>query len=167
MERPRTGKARITASERRLKALELRKLGLSYDRIGQQLGITRQAAHKAVKKALEKLGAECTESAQELRQIELERLNDWQLRVESEMKKGRVLPAIDRGLRIMARRAQLQSLESRPEVVATPEGNAFVVDEAHMKRLERLSDEQLHGLVFADDPSGMLARFERENREHA
>ena len=106
-----TGKRMMVAAERRNLAVELRKAGLSYQKIGDQLGISRQSAFKAVKKALQEIEASTIENATELIRIELERLDDYQIRVTQEIKSGNALQAIDRALRIMDRRAKLLGLD--------------------------------------------------------
>lgn len=108
----------MAAAERKKTAVELRKLGFSYQKIADKIGVSRQAAHKMVLKALQELNQETAEGAEEVRRLELERLDEWHLRVAQEMTAGRALPAIDRGLRIMERRAKLVGLEPPPEVDA-------------------------------------------------
>lgn len=103
---------KVIAAERRVKALELRKLGFTYRRIGEQLGVTEAGAHKMVTKSLRELDEKSAESAIEVRRLELERLDGWTLRVAQEIEKGRALRAIDRGLRIQARRAKLLGLDA-------------------------------------------------------
>lgn len=107
---------RVIAAERRVKALELRKLGFTYRKIGDQLGVTEAAAHKMVTKSLRELNEKSAESASEVLRLELERLDEWTLRVAQEIKSGRTLAAIDRGIRIQARRARLLGLDAPTKV---------------------------------------------------
>ena len=107
---------RVTAAERRVKALELRKLGFTYRRIGEQLGVTESAAHKMVTTSLRELNEKSAENAEELRRLELERLDEWLLRIAQEIKDGKALGAIDRGIRIQARRAKLLGLDAPTKV---------------------------------------------------
>jgi len=67
------------ASERRLQALELRKAGQGYRAIGAQLGISEAQAHRDVKAALVRLAELELESADELRTMELARLDTLQV----------------------------------------------------------------------------------------
>lgn len=69
---------RILGAENRVKALEYRKMGLSYADIGRQLGISLQAAHKHVQKALAEIRKTQDRSAEELQTLELERLDRMQ-----------------------------------------------------------------------------------------
>ncbi len=67
--------AAINATEMQLKSLELRKRAYSYEQIGKALGISKQAAYVHVKKALEHLRLEVTEVTDEVKQLELARLD--------------------------------------------------------------------------------------------
>ena len=96
-----TGRRKIATAERRALAVEYRKLGLSFQKIGDQLGISRQAAFKLVKGALADLIAQTSQNAEELRRLELERLDEWQLKVEQELKNGKVLGSVDRLLGVL------------------------------------------------------------------
>lgn len=100
---------RITAAERRRQALELRKAGATYDRIAQQLGFAnRGGAYRAVETALREITAE---PAQDVRQLELERLDALLLGLWPQARKGNQ-GAVDRVLRIMERRAKLLGLDA-------------------------------------------------------
>jgi hypothetical protein len=103
---------KVTAAERRSKALELRKLGLTYKKIGDQRGITEAGAHKIVTTALQQLNEKSAESAAEVRRLELERLDEYQLVVARDFKSDRALGAVDRALRIQARRSKLLGLDA-------------------------------------------------------
>lgn len=102
----------MDAAERRRQALELRKAGVDFRTIADRLGYEGPSgAHKAVTTALKALTAE---PAEELRTLELERL-DAMLRslwVRATNAKGADLGAIDRVLKIMERRAKLAGLDA-------------------------------------------------------
>lgn len=66
---------RETAAERRQQALELRKAGHSYRAIGAELGMSEAQAHRDVKAALTRLAQMELASADELRTMELTRLD--------------------------------------------------------------------------------------------
>lgn len=111
-----TAQRRIEAKERALKALELRKKGMRYEQIAQQLGYTnRGSAHKAVMKELKLLAKECLEEAAQVRDLELQRLDALYLKAWEAVEEGD-LPAIDRCLRIMERRAKLLGLDAAEKV---------------------------------------------------
>ena len=70
-----TDKKTSTILENQFVALELRKSGLSYRKIAERLSINHQTAHNYVQKALAHLLELNNDSAEELRQLELERLD--------------------------------------------------------------------------------------------
>lgn len=142
-------KKQLRAIERQSQALELRKLGLSYQKIGDQMGMTRQGARQLVHRAyghlLDKLRAEEVLAAV---QLELERLDEWQVLVLRELRKGNVLPAIDRLVKISERRAKLLGLDApvrHKAEVSGPGGEPVPV--AAEVDLEQLSNEELMGLL--------------------
>lgn len=111
-----TAQRRIEAKERAKKALELRKKGMRYEAIAQQLGYSsRGNAHKAVMKELNLLAKECLEEAAQVRDLELQRLDALYLKAW-EAVEGGDLPAIDRCLRIMERRAKLLGLDAAEKI---------------------------------------------------
>jgi hypothetical protein len=103
-----TSAHRIAEIERRTQALRYRKAGLSYEQIGAQMSITRQAAYQLVRKSLDSMQAENVES---LRTLENERLDDMLRAIYATATKGDT-GAIDRILRIMERRAKLWGLDA-------------------------------------------------------
>lgn len=119
--RPAIGKA-ATAVERRLKAIELRKAGATYQVIGDQLGVTRQAAHKMVKELLEEWGSTTREEAENIRALELERLDRMQMGLWNSAIAGDA-KAVETVLKVMDRRARYLGLDI--PVAATPEGTGM------------------------------------------
>ena len=111
-----TAQRRIEAKERALKALELRKKGMRYEQIAQQLGYSRRGnAHKAVMKEIELLAKECREEAAQVRDLELQRLDALYLKAWEAVEEGD-LPAIDRCLRVQERRAKLLGLDAAEKI---------------------------------------------------
>ena len=99
----------VKAYERQKEALSLRLVGLSYDAIAERLGFAnRSGAFRAVQAALKKT---LQEPADELRTLELERLDSMLLPMMAQAKKGNQ-GAVDRVLRIMERRAKLLGLDA-------------------------------------------------------
>lgn len=110
--------------ERSAKALALRKQGMTYAQIGRELGVSEVTAFNDVKKALHEI---IREPAESVRQMELERLDEALLRLNTEL--GAVVKArkdgdmgLDRSvtaitritdsqLKIQERRARLLGLE--------------------------------------------------------
>lgn len=116
------------AAERRVKAIELRKAGLSYRQIGEQLGVSEQQAWRDVKKALADLAEMEQDHAREYRQLELERLDAllsplWLRargrRIQHDDGTVEDVPpdyaAVDRVMRLMEARRRLLGLDVQPE----------------------------------------------------
>ena len=111
-----TAQRRIEAKERALKALELRKKGVRYEQIAQQLGYSnRGSAHKAVMKELELLAKVCREEAAQVRDLELQRLDDLFLAAWKAIADGSE-SAIDRALRVSESRRKLMGLDAAQKV---------------------------------------------------
>jgi len=100
---------KLKAAERQRRALELRALGLSYDRIASELGYRgRSGAWRSVQSALAKVRAE---GVTELRTLESERLDQllsacWKKAVSGDPK------SINAALRVCERRARLMGLDA-------------------------------------------------------
>ena len=131
----------LLAREREIQALELRKRGMSYTEIGQAIGISMQGASECVRRALERLRVEAKESAEDVRELELERL-DKLLRIAQTAADQGELAAIDRVLRIQERRSRYLGLDAptRSESHATV---AAAIDLGH------LDDAKLRALESA------------------
>jgi len=65
----------VQAEERKWKALELRKLGKSYRTIAAEIGCSASIAYKHVSDALRELHGQVLEKAEEVRQLELHKLD--------------------------------------------------------------------------------------------
>lgn len=111
-------RAAVESSQRRSMALDLRIAGLSYQRIGDRMGISRQAAHVLVTKALAQSNDRVSEMAEQLRRLELERLDLMQFSLW-----GRALRGDDRAvqsvIRIMDRRAKICGLDAPMQIEAS------------------------------------------------
>ena len=110
-----TSVRRIKTTEKTLKALELRKRGMNYTQIGKKLGCSRSTACRYVLSELENLADKCREEAAHVRDLELQRLDALYLKAW-EAVEGGDLPAIDRCLRIMERRAKLLGLDAAEKI---------------------------------------------------
>lgn len=74
----------LEAEERRFEALEHRKRGLSFRAIGKRMGCGYSTAWALVKEALDELRAKTLVNAEQLRELEIQKLD----RLESKMQKG-------------------------------------------------------------------------------
>jgi hypothetical protein len=100
------------AALRAAQALNLRKLGMTYDAIAQQCGYAhRGSAYAAVQRELQRT---LQEPADELRILEAQRLDDLYRAMIPKALKGDGW-SVDRCLRIMERRAALLGLDARPD----------------------------------------------------
>jgi len=102
---------RAASKERREHALRLRIGGMTFQQIGNQLGITFQSAHALVVHALDDLSKKCAENAEQLRGIELQRLDVAQAAIWGKVINGDTV-AITCLLRILERRARLLGLDA-------------------------------------------------------
>ena len=115
---------REKATLRRAKALLLRKAGMTYEQIGEMMGCTRQNAHQLVTKALQEIRIKGEQDAEEIKLLELERLDTFFMGLWQNAKKGNV-QALDRALKIMERRAKLLGLDAPSKIAPTsPDGEA-------------------------------------------
>ena len=99
-------------------AISLRREGQSFAQIGQTLGITKQSAHNLVKTALDRLADETREITAQWRALEADRLDCLQVAAWDKAMEGN-LPAVDRVLKIMERRAKLLALDQPIKVAQT------------------------------------------------
>ena len=97
---------KLTAAERRKKAVDLRKAGATYDAIAQALQVTAKTARNDVQQALRDIPRE---SAEELRTIELQTLMTMQRAVWPALVTGQ-LGAVDRMIKIVQERAKLTGI---------------------------------------------------------
>lgn len=126
---------RIEAAERQRKALELKKMGHTYETIAQNCGFkNRSGAFMAVKRALEEI---VREPAEDVLKLELERLDRLMLGVWPQARDGS-FPAIDRVLRIMQQRASLLGIDVRTTM-------AIEDHQSLKKRIEALESDQQPG----------------------
>jgi hypothetical protein len=130
---------RIRARDRSTMALELRRDGLSYDAIGRTLGITRQGAWKLVQARFAELREQTAETATDVRDQQLHRLDAMLYALRGKVKRGDPR-AIDSALRIEDRRAKLLGLDapSRAEV-SGPDGGAIEIEDARGQLADALA----------------------------
>lgn len=108
-------KGKNDSVEVQLKALQYRRLGLSYADIGKQLGISNSTAYEYVSKALEETRKLASDTAEEVKQLELERLDKMLLGCIDGAYKGN-LKNIETVLRIQERRAKYLGLDAAGKV---------------------------------------------------
>jgi hypothetical protein len=107
--RPRTAKGEDLAKLRR-EIFQLRKAGWSFEDIGRKFGFAnRKGPHWHYSQVLKEM---VHEPAEEVRTLELERLDDLLARLWPDKDEGLELDVLDRILRIMERRAKLLGLDT-------------------------------------------------------
>src|SRR5690242_8344491 len=141
-----TSKRKVVAVTRTVDALELRRRGKSFAAIGKDLGVSRQAAHKAVTKALRDLCEEGDEKAAELRELESQRLDEMWAALQRGIEAGDPT-SIDKGIKIVARRAALYGLDapSKTELTGKDGGAVQIGTWEDMVRQAMASDEPTKG----------------------
>jgi hypothetical protein len=120
---------------RRRQACELHLAGVSYEDIASQLGFqTASGAYQAVRSGVER---QESETARQIRDIELRRLDAMLVGLWPTARKGNVA-AVDRVLRIMERRAHYLGLdELHVEPTATTTAKGSTVDDLRARRAAR------------------------------
>lgn len=119
--------------QRQLQALDMRKRGLSFRAIGEKLGVTHVTAYNDVMKELSRLAKERDDSLEELRQLELERLDMLIIALEPMARVGDP-GAVNAFLKCMERRAKYLGLDAADKL-------QIDVD------VSKLSDDELRAIV--------------------
>lgn len=123
----------VSVESNRLKALDLRGEGKSYRKIADALGIAVSRAHELVVEGLDELMVQSAESAEQVRALELVRLDDLLDRLivklslqrkEFTAKDGQKVQApdpqertVEMILKVMERRAKMLGLDAPQEIV--------------------------------------------------
>lgn len=125
---------------RQIEALELRKAGLSYAKIGERLGIEESNAHSLVARACKAVAKELGE---EIVQIERARLDGVLEGIWAKAAKGDY-DAVDRCLKIAERRAKLEGIDKQRDA-------AMVVMPVDSPDVSKLTGEEMrtHFLLLA------------------
>lgn len=155
-----TAKRKVRAAKRKAEALRYRIGGMTFEAIGKQLGVSTQAAYKLVKSALAAIQGKTTESALELRGLELARLEAAQVALWPKVvgfvrrdKEGREIERVDGGqeqaitalLRIMERRSKLLGLDAPARSELSGAGGGPLQTQAvppDMEALRRMVEEK-------------------------
>jgi predicted transcriptional regulator len=112
-----TGRSTVFTAERRRRAVELRKQGLTLEQIGQRLGVSGVMAHRYIKDSLATLQAQTQDITATERRLELSRLDAlhrdlWKTIFEGNSEPELKIKAILAMLKIMERRARLLGLDA-------------------------------------------------------
>lgn len=112
---PRTSPQTVRSTVRSRAALDLRAQGFSYSDIADRLGIGRSTAHRYVTQELAYLAQECREDAEQIRTLELQRLDTLYVIAVGAALDGD-LAGVDRCIKIAERRAKLLGLDQAQRV---------------------------------------------------
>lgn len=122
----------VDSAEHARQALELRKTGKTYRQIAARLQCSLSVAHGYVAGALDELRSQVQESARDLREIEIAKLDDLELRLRRRLKPGcsdadcaKLATAI---LKLSESRRKLLGLDAPQKVEMS--GNLYTVREA-------------------------------------
>lgn len=124
---------------REIQALELRKAGFSYRDIGSKLGCSHEQARQDVMSELKSLAALRQHEAQELRELELERLDVLQKGLEPMAAVGNP-QAVIAMLKVMERRSKLLGLDAPQQIEATVNDVSTLTDAERINRLAAIYD---------------------------
>lgn len=135
------------------KALDLRKAGASYRKIAKAMDCSVAQSHKLVARAMKRLVERCSDGAEKVRVLELERLDDMLMGLWPNANRGNA-QAVEKVLKIMERRAKLLGLDAPTKVApTTPDGQqpyAPMSDtelDARIRELAgKLEGSQVHGV---------------------
>lgn len=102
---------RVRCTTRQAEAMHFRVKGLSYEKIGEQMGITMQAAHKLVQHGLSATRIQLAEDVESVREVELQRL-DLAIAVVMEHLEAKDVTATAHLVKLQERRAKLLGLDA-------------------------------------------------------
>jgi hypothetical protein len=162
----------VDAAQRDAQALELRAAGATYRQIAQRLGVSVSAAHECVTRGLDRTRRE---PAEQLRELELERLDRLQVEATKVLaarhvivQAGKVVvdedtrqPMVDHGPTLVAIRTLVQVQESRRQLLGLDapvrvDAKVFTVDQMDARIAE------LEALLAANDPDWQPPQAQHE-----
>ncbi len=146
--RSKTSPEQIEVDERHIKAVNLRKAGATYQEIADELGYSGiSSAEYAVKAALKKT---MSEPAEELRQLELLRLDEMQAGVYAGAIAGDP-DSINTILKIMAHRMRLTGLERKDAPIYIKDFPKIESADDAVKAISGLIDRATAGQISLSD----------------
>jgi hypothetical protein len=144
-----TSPTRAKAIKARETALDLRRAGLSFERIGERMGVGKVRAHQLVTEAMEHTRQTIAAGADELRAEEIARLDGMLEKLWPKARRGEVA-AVDRVLKIGERRAKLLGIEAPVRIETTgKDGKPIEVSSTATIDPSKLSTKTLQDLLDA------------------
>lgn len=148
--------ANVEREDNKRLALQLRIGGATYEQIGVQLKLSTSTAHVLVVEALDELASKTVENAEQLRALELSRLDDM-LAALNTRKDGNSPRAIDTKIRIMERRAKLMGIDAPSETVIIPGQGAGASDRDPIELLKRRINATAKAIEAGAEPKAAAA----------
>lgn len=106
----------LTGLKTKAKAVELRQQGLTWQKVGERLGITERGARKAVEMAMKEFRMSIGDTIDDLRAMELSRLDAIQEKLWAKRGDPRTADTL---LRVIERRCRIMGLDMPTKVAAT------------------------------------------------
>ncbi len=163
----------VSVEQQRLKALDLRGEGKSYRKIADAMGIDVARAHQLVIEGLDELMTQSAESAEQVRVLEIARLDDLLDRTliklslqrrEMVTKDGQTVfvpdpneKTIEAVLKIMERRARFLGLDAPQEIVGAGGGAIQVTNVAASEEFMNNIEKLLGRLNAGEAPEAVAA----------
>lgn len=138
-----TSAAKVRSMERQVKALELRRSGMSYHEIAAALGIGKSQAQRYVQAGLASAREQVAAEASDLRAEEVSRLDGMLRGLWPDARKGH-LGAVEKVLKIMERRAKLLGLDAPTRIGHGGDSDAPPIKSENM---HHYSDEELDRII--------------------
>jgi predicted transcriptional regulator len=134
-----TGAGAIELAERKARAIELRRQGMTYRAIGKEMGLSHTAIYLYVNELLDTIEALQTDTVNAYRQIQneliaigieetLEILNTPASSELEDMRQMKRLQAIDRMNKLLERQSKLNGLDMPTKIEQTGNSVTFVMD---------------------------------------
>lgn len=123
-----------------IQALELRAAGLSYQQIATALHVSKTRAYRIVGAALTELVEECRETADQVRALELRRLDRYRLALDSKRSDPRVADTL---IRISERVARLHGIDAPHKTELSGPNGGPIQTEEKKPDYDRLGHDEL------------------------
>jgi hypothetical protein len=147
-----TSATRLQASQRRVEALQLRLAGQTYAQLGQQLGCSPQRAHVIIKAEMDQLKQDRQELAEEMLQLELDRLDHLLAGLWAEATGGNC-KAVEAVLKVIDRQIRLLGLDAPTRTEAAVSVSSL----AHMTDAEVMEEARRLGIPVGDEAAQLPA----------
>jgi hypothetical protein len=143
-----TAPARLRAAYRRTKVVQLRLAGRTLADIGRELGCSPQRVHAILTREMQSAQGLRKETAEELLQLELQRLDVLQAAVWDKALAGD-LKAVETALRVIDRRVRLRGLDAPTRSQITVGG--YAADLSKLTDAELIEQARRLGLEVPDE----------------